>query len=74
MGVVGAGGLGMLTGFAMLAANVFWTKTGRDRFLNANAFFERLGLVAGLVFGSVPSLRPRRMIVHWPTLANGGDP
>ena len=54
---LGAGGLGVLTAVAMLAANDFWTKTGHDQFLAANAFFEHLGLIAGLVLVSVVSVR-----------------
>ncbi|WJR79793.1 DoxX family protein [Bradyrhizobium sp. NP1] len=54
---LGAGGLGVLTAVAMLAANDFWTKSGHDRFMVLNAFFEHLGLIAGLVLVSVLSLR-----------------
>ena len=54
---LGAGGLGVLTAVAMLAANDFWAKNGHDRFMAANAFFEHLGLIAGLVLISVLSLR-----------------
>src|ERR1700759_5072885 len=46
---LGAGGLGVLTAVAMLAANDFWAKIGQDRFIATNAFFEHFGLVAGLV-------------------------
>ena len=46
---LGAGGLGVLTAIAMLAANNFWTMTGHDRFMAMNAFFEHLGLIAGLI-------------------------
>ena len=56
----GAGGLGVLTTVAMLTANDFWAKTGHDRFLAVNAFFEHLGLLAGLVLVSVMSLREQR--------------
>jgi uncharacterized membrane protein YphA (DoxX/SURF4 family) len=52
----GTGGLGVLTAVAMLAANDFWTKTGHDRFMAVNAFFEHLGLIAGLVLVSILSL------------------
>ena len=48
---LGAGGLGVLTAIAMLAANDFWAKTGHDRFLAVN------GLIAGLVLVSILSLR-----------------
>jgi uncharacterized membrane protein YphA (DoxX/SURF4 family) len=56
----GAGGLGVLTTVAMLTTNDFWSKTGHDRFLAVNAFFEHLGLVAGLVLVSVMSQREQR--------------
>jgi uncharacterized membrane protein YphA (DoxX/SURF4 family) len=56
---LGAGGLGVLTAVAMLTANDFWAKIGHDRFLAVNAFFEHLGLIAGLVLVSVLSLRSR---------------
>src|SRR5262249_5293386 len=46
---LGAGGLGVLTAVAMLTANNFWALTGHDRFMALNAFFEHLGLIAGLV-------------------------
>jgi len=46
---LGAGGLGVLTAVAMLTANDFWNMTGHDRFMELNAFFEHLGLIAGLV-------------------------
>jgi uncharacterized membrane protein YphA (DoxX/SURF4 family) len=54
---LGAGGLGVLTAVAMLTANDFWAKTGHDRFLAVNAFFEHLGLIAGLVLVSIMSVR-----------------
>ena len=46
---LGAGGLGVLTAIAMLTANNFWALAGHDRFMALNAFFEHLGLIAGLV-------------------------
>ncbi|MGY3586276.1 putative membrane protein YphA (DoxX/SURF4 family) [Bradyrhizobium sp. USDA 4341] len=46
---LGAGGLGVLTFVAMLTANAFWLSTGHERFTAINAFFEHLGLIAGLV-------------------------
>ena len=46
---LGAGGLGVLTVVAMLTANDFWTIARDDRFMALNAFFEHLGLIAGLV-------------------------
>ncbi|MGY8661389.1 DoxX family protein [Bradyrhizobium sp. UFLA05-109] len=54
---LGAGGLGILTAVAMLAANNFWAMDGHDRFMALNSFFEHLGLIAGLVLISVLSLR-----------------
>ena len=56
---LGAGGLGVLTAVAMLTANDFWTKAGHERFLALNAFFEHLGLIAGLVLVSSLSLRSK---------------
>jgi uncharacterized membrane protein YphA (DoxX/SURF4 family) len=53
---VGAGGLGVLTTVAMLTANNFWAMTGHHRFMALNAFFEHLGLIAGLVLVSVIAL------------------
>ncbi|WP_201723802.1 DoxX family protein [Bradyrhizobium sacchari] len=53
----GAGGLGVLTAIAMFTANDFWAKTGHDRFMAVNAFFEHLGLIAGLVLVSILGLR-----------------
>jgi uncharacterized membrane protein YphA (DoxX/SURF4 family) len=47
------GHLGVLTAVAMLAANNFWTLSGHDRFMALNAFFEHLGLIAGLVLVSL---------------------
>jgi uncharacterized membrane protein YphA (DoxX/SURF4 family) len=54
---LGAGALGVLTAVAMLTANDFWAKTGHDRFVAVNAFFEHLGLIFGLVLISILSLR-----------------
>jgi uncharacterized membrane protein YphA (DoxX/SURF4 family) len=54
---LGAGGLGVLTAVAMLTANNFWTMTGHDRFMAVNAFFEHLGLIAGLLLVSVMAVR-----------------
>jgi uncharacterized membrane protein YphA (DoxX/SURF4 family) len=56
---LGAGGLGVLTAVAMLTANDFWAKTGNDRFMAVNGFLEHLGLIAGLVFISLLSLREK---------------
>lgn len=52
---VGAGGLGVLTFVAMLTANAFWTMGGDQRFMATNAFFEHLGLIAGLVIVAMVS-------------------
>jgi uncharacterized membrane protein YphA (DoxX/SURF4 family) len=57
---LGAGGLGVLTAIAMLAANDFWAQTGRERFMAMNSFVEHLGLIAGLVLISILSLRDAR--------------
>jgi uncharacterized membrane protein YphA (DoxX/SURF4 family) len=57
---LGAGGLCVLTAVAMLTANSFWTMTGHDRFMALNAFFEHLGLIAGLVLVSVMAVRTQR--------------
>jgi uncharacterized membrane protein YphA (DoxX/SURF4 family) len=54
---LGAGSLGVLTAVAMLTANNFWAMAGHDRFVALNAFFEHLGLIAGLVLVSVMALR-----------------
>jgi uncharacterized membrane protein YphA (DoxX/SURF4 family) len=59
---LGAGGLGVLTAVAMLTANDFWAKTDHDRFVAANAFFEHLGLVAGLVLISLLFLREQSVL------------
>lgn len=52
---LGAGGLGILTFVAMLTANAFWTMGGHERFMAMNAFFEHLGLIAGLIVVSIVS-------------------
>ena len=57
---LGAGGLGVLTAVAMLAANDFWHLAGPDRFLALNAFFEHLGLIAGLVIVSIHAAEAER--------------
>jgi uncharacterized membrane protein YphA (DoxX/SURF4 family) len=53
---LGAGGLGVLTAVAMLAANDFWAMTGHERFLELNTFFEHFGLIAGLVLVSMQAV------------------
>jgi uncharacterized membrane protein YphA (DoxX/SURF4 family) len=50
---LGAGGLGVLTAVAMLTANDFWNMAGHERFMALNAFFEHLGMIAGLVLVSM---------------------
>lgn len=50
---LGAGGLGVLTAVAMLTANDFWNMAGHERFMALNAFFEHLGIIAGLVLVSM---------------------
>jgi uncharacterized membrane protein YphA (DoxX/SURF4 family) len=57
---LGAGGLGVLTAIAMLTANDFWHLTGHDRFMALNAFFEHLGLIAGLVIVSIHAAEGER--------------
>jgi len=57
---LGAGGLGILTAVAMLTANDFWHLTGHDRFMALNAFFEHLGLIAGLVIVSIHAAERER--------------
>jgi len=57
---LGAGALGVLTAVAMFSANDFWDKAGHERFMALNAFFEHLGLIAGLVLASVLCLRTLR--------------
>ena len=69
---LGAGGLGVLTAIAMLAANDFWAQTGHDRFLAVNAFFEHLGLIAGLVGAAVVArLSGRRVTAVTPGASAG---
>ncbi|WP_426410018.1 DoxX family protein [Bradyrhizobium ganzhouense] len=60
---LGAGGLGVLTFVAMLTANAFWLSTGHERFMAINAFFEHLGLIAGLVIVTIcaEKTQPRRI-------------
>jgi uncharacterized membrane protein YphA (DoxX/SURF4 family) len=55
---LGAGGLGVLTAIAMLTANNFWALDGHDCFLALNAFFEHLGLIAGLVVVAQVASKP----------------
>jgi uncharacterized membrane protein YphA (DoxX/SURF4 family) len=46
---LGAGGLGALTAVAMLVANDFWNRTGIERFIALNGFFEHLGLLSAFL-------------------------
>jgi uncharacterized membrane protein YphA (DoxX/SURF4 family) len=46
---LGASALGCLTAVAMLAADNFWTKSGKERVAQANTFFEHLGLIGCFV-------------------------
>ena len=46
---LGAGALGCLTAVAMFKADNFWTKSGQERVIQANTFFEHLGLIGGFV-------------------------
>jgi uncharacterized membrane protein YphA (DoxX/SURF4 family) len=46
---LGAGALGCLTAVAMLRADNFWSKSSKGRLVQANTFFEHLGLIAGFV-------------------------
>jgi len=72
---LGAGGLGVLTAVSMLAANNFWTMTGHDRFMAENAFFEHLGLIAGLVLVCVlTEANAGRMLLHDSTSTDRGIP
>jgi uncharacterized membrane protein YphA (DoxX/SURF4 family) len=57
---LGAGSLGVLTAVAMLTANDFWHLTGHERFMALNAFFEHLGLIAGLVIVSIHAAERER--------------
>jgi uncharacterized membrane protein YphA (DoxX/SURF4 family) len=50
---LGAGGIGVLTLIASLAANDFWNMQGHARFLGINSFFEHMGLIAGCVMAAL---------------------
>ncbi|MFC0242402.1 DoxX family protein [Rhodopseudomonas telluris] len=56
---LGAGALGVLTFVAMLTANAFWAAPVAERWTLTNAFFEHLGLIAGLVLVAMRSGRTR---------------
>jgi len=57
---LGAGALGVLTAIATLAANDFWTMQGHERFVAMNAFFEHIGLIAGLVMAALIAVHAKR--------------
>jgi uncharacterized membrane protein YphA (DoxX/SURF4 family) len=57
---LGAGMLGVFTGFAAITANAFWTMTGQDRFMATNAFFEHLGLIGGFVLAAMVAEHAQR--------------
>ncbi len=50
---LGAGALGVLTAIATLKANAFWTMQGHEHFVAFNAFFEHIGLIAGLMLAAI---------------------
>jgi uncharacterized membrane protein YphA (DoxX/SURF4 family) len=56
---LGAGALGVLTAVAMCVANDFWAMTGHERVMGLNAFFEHLGLIAGLILVSIRAREAR---------------
>jgi len=58
---LGAGALGVLTAIAALVANNFWALQGDARFAATNAFFEHIGLIAGLVLAALIAERERRL-------------
>ena len=53
-----------MTAVSMLVANNFWAQTGHDRFMATNAFFEHLGLIAGLMLITVISIREQQRGRH----------
>ncbi len=55
-----AGALGVLTLVAMVVANDFWHLQGQARFMALNAFFEHLGLIAGLACAARIALLKRQ--------------
>jgi uncharacterized membrane protein YphA (DoxX/SURF4 family) len=56
---LGAGGLGVLTAVAMARANDFWALADHERFVALNAFFEHLGLIAGLILVAMIASKAR---------------
>ena len=58
---LGAGALGILTAVATGLADDFWAKTGHERALAMNGFFEHIGLIAGFVLvASIAAAERRR--------------
>ena len=57
---LGAGGLGVLTAIATLAAEPFWTMEGHERFVAMNGFFEHAGLIGGFVLVALLAARESR--------------
>ena len=57
-----AGALGVLTLVAMLVANDFWHLSGQARFMAKNAFFEHLGLIAGLACAARIAVLERKVL------------
>jgi uncharacterized membrane protein YphA (DoxX/SURF4 family) len=52
-----------LAGFTVMAtflANRYWTMTGEARFMNANAFYEHLGLAGGFLVVAIDDLKRQR--------------
>lgn len=56
---VGALALAIFTLMATFLANRFWEMAPPDRFMNANAFFEHLGLAGAFVFVALSGLVDR---------------
>ena len=60
---LGAGMLGVFTGFAALTANAFWAMPeSHDRFMATNAFFEHIGLIGGFVLVAMLAQREQRSL------------
>lgn len=57
---LGALALGLFTLMATSLANRFWAAPPDARFMQANAFFEHLGLVGGFLLAAWEDLRRRR--------------
>jgi uncharacterized membrane protein YphA (DoxX/SURF4 family) len=58
---LGAGALGVFTALAAVVANDFWALQGDARFTATNAFFEHIGLIAGLVLAALIAEHDRRL-------------